>query len=214
MPQVWKTEPLCEDERDSSSSDEEYLYSTSKDMSKVPTVNVRVNDVDIEMIVDTGASMDILDESAFQTINRNKEIALQPTTKRLFAYGSTDQLATIGQFGGTISFQDKRHETPIHVLKGNHGSLLSYKTAMALGILNLQVRHVQDDTTPHDKLCTKYPTLFQGIGQLKGVEVKLHIDEMVTPIAHAAAKTNSLSHSPEGRRRTAQPRRKGHHRPC
>ena len=70
-------------------------------------------------------------------------------------------------------------KSPIHVLKGNHGSLLSYKTATALGIINLQVRHVQD-TTPHDMLCTKYPTLFHGI---EGVEVNLHIDERVTPVA-------------------------------
>ena len=170
-------------EGDSSSSDEEYLYSTSKDKSKVPTADVRVNDVEIEMIVDTGATTDVLDESTFHKVNHNKEIALQPTTKHLFAYGSNEQLATIGQFSGTISFQDQQHESPIHVLKGNHGSLLSYKTATALGIINLQVRHVQDDTTPRDMLCTKYPTLFNGIGQLKGVEVKLHIDETVTPVA-------------------------------
>ena len=100
-----------------------------------------------------------------------------------YAPGSNEQLAMIGQFSGTSSFQDQQHESPIHILKGNHGSLLSYKTATALGIINLQVRHVQDDTTPHDMLCTKYPTLFHGIGQLKGVEVKLHIDETVTPVA-------------------------------
>ena len=120
--------------------------------------------------------MDILDESTFHKVNHNKEIALQPTTKRLFAYGSNEQLAMIGQFSGTISFQDQQHESPIHVLKGNDGSLLSYKTATALGIINLQVRHVQDNTTPHDMLCIKYPTLFHGIGQLKGVET-------VTPVA-------------------------------
>ena len=29
----------------------------------------------------------------------------------------------------------------------------------------------------------KYPTLFQGIGKLRGVEVKLHIDEKINPVA-------------------------------
>ena len=40
-------------EPDSSSSDNEYLYSTSKEKSKIPTVNLKVNNVPIEMIVDT-----------------------------------------------------------------------------------------------------------------------------------------------------------------
>ena len=71
----------------------------------------------------------------------------------------------------------------IHILKGNSGSLLSCKTATALGILNLQVRQVQDDTSLQHKLSTKYPTLFHSIGKLKDVEVKLHIDQTVAPIA-------------------------------
>ena len=77
-------------ESDSSSSDEEYLYPTNKDKSKIPTVNVKVNDVEIEMIVDTGTSTNILDEDTFRQINCNNDAVLQPTTKRLYAYGSTD----------------------------------------------------------------------------------------------------------------------------
>ena len=137
------------------------------------------------MIVETGASTDILDEDTFTQINRNKEITLQSTTKRLFAYGSTDQLAAMGQFNSTISFRDNQRDVPIHVLKGSHGSLLSYKTATALGIVNLQVRHVQD-TPLHAKLSAKYPTLFRGIGKLKDVEVKLHINQTVAPVAQQA----------------------------
>ena len=68
----------------------------------------------------------------------------------------------------------------MHVLKGNNGSLLSYNTAKALRIVNLHVRHI---TSPHNKLFEKYPTLYKGIGQLKDVKVKLHIDNTVTPVA-------------------------------
>ena len=121
------------------------------------------------MIVDTGASTDILDEDTFRQINHNNDIVLQPTTKRLFAYGSTDQLPMMGQFNGTISFRGNQHGVTIHILKGSHGSLLCYKTATTLGILDLQIQHVQDRTSLHDKLSMKYPTLFQGIGKLKDV---------------------------------------------
>ena len=127
--------------------------------------------------------MDILDEDTFSQINCVNAITLQPTTKRLFAYGSTNQLVTMGQFNGTISFQHNQYDVPIHVLKGNKGSILSCKTATALGILNLHVRYVQDSTSLQEKLSTKYPTLFHGIGKLRDVEVRLHIDQTVAPVA-------------------------------
>ena len=90
---------------DSSGSDEGYLYSTSRDKSKIPTVNVKVNDVEIEMIVDTGASTDILDEDTFSQVNRNNVIALQPTAKGIWL---ADQLEAMGQFNSTIAFHDQK----------------------------------------------------------------------------------------------------------
>ena len=52
-----------------SSSDDGYLYSTGKDRSKIPSVNVKINDTDVEMIVDTGAPTDIIDEPTFEKVN-------------------------------------------------------------------------------------------------------------------------------------------------
>ena len=175
-----------EESDEASSSDEEYLYMTDRRTSKVPTVKVRVNDVEVEMIVDTGASTDILDEVTFQQIHRRNSIVLQPSSKRLFAYGSTDKLQTAGQFNGFIAYQSNQCVATIHVLKGNHGSLLSCKTATALGILDVHIKQVQEHTSLQDQLCAKYPSLFRGIGKLKSVEVKLHIDQTVKPVAQQA----------------------------
>ena len=41
----------------------------------------------------------------------------------------------------------------------------------ALGIVNLQVSYICDHTLPQERLPSKYPTLIQGIGKLRGVEV-------------------------------------------
>ena len=43
-----------------------------------------------------------------RVFNHDGRIALQPTTKRLFTYGSTDQLAMIGQFSGNGSWYSHR----------------------------------------------------------------------------------------------------------
>ena len=43
---------------------------------------------------------------------------------------------------------------------------------MYLSILNIHIRN----THTYEQLFRQYPALFEGIGKLKGVEVKLHID--------------------------------------
>ena len=130
------------------------------------------------MIVDMGASTDILDEATFEKVNHLKHIELQPPTKRLFAYGSESQLKVLGKFEATIEFKGCCHTSTIHVLKGNHGSLLSYKTAADLGVVDVQVNKVADHNPPkHNMLVQQYPSLFKGIGKLEGEQVKLHIDK-------------------------------------
>ena len=74
-------------------------------------------------------------------------------------------------------------------MKGNSGSLLSYKTAYALDLIRVEINTVQKNDNvlvTVDDLETKYPSLFRGIGKLKNFEVKLHIDENIQPVAQAA----------------------------
>jgi len=73
-----------------SSSDDEYMYALSftSPVSKVPTVSVNINNILIDMIIDTGASIDILDESAYEKVRLHDNTLLTPSPKRLFAYGS------------------------------------------------------------------------------------------------------------------------------
>ena len=171
-----------------SSSDDEYLYTMNHGSNgpKIPRVSIKIGDVVVEMVIDTGATTDILDEATYHNIHQNEDTELQPTTKRLFAYGSDSQLTILGKFDTTIAFKDKYKDTTIHVVQGSHGSLLSYKTAMDLGILDLHVNHVSDTVPVHEQLCRQYSGIFNGIGRLKGVEVKLHIDQSVPPVAQRA----------------------------
>ena len=102
-------------DQSSPSSDDEYLYTLDQDSttnSKTPLVNVKVNGVHIEMIVDTGASTDILDEDSFAKINQCQTIELQPPTKRIFAYGSQSQLTVLGKFDAAVEFENN-HTTSL-----------------------------------------------------------------------------------------------------
>ena len=79
----------------------------------------------------------------------------------------------------------KSIQTIIHVIQGNNGSLLSYRTACNLGLIHVTVKHICDRPRVCDMLVQNYPKLFEGIGKLKNAEVTLHIDESVPPVAQA-----------------------------
>ena len=96
------------------------------------------------------------------------------------------------------------------MVQGTHnvGSLLGLRSATALGILRIVNRVACDNSqkrernsnmkkqdpsvrqtestspvTSVDSLIVEYDDLFHGIGKLKGVQVKLHIDDQVQPVA-------------------------------
>ena len=179
---------LAAQEEPASNSDDEYLYTMNYDSNapKIPKASIKISDVVVEMVIDTSPTTDILDEATYRNIHQNEDTELQPTTKRLFAYGSDSQLTLLGKFDATITSKDKHKVTTIHVVQGNHGSLLSYMTAMDLGILDFHVNHVSNTVPVHKQLCHQYAGIFNGIGKLKGVEVKLHIDQSVPLVAQQA----------------------------
>ena len=76
-----------------SSNDDEYPYTMNhgSNAPKIPKASVKISDIVVEMVIDTGATTDILDEATYRNIHQNEDTELQPTAKRLFAYGSASR---------------------------------------------------------------------------------------------------------------------------
>ena len=53
-------------------------------------------------------------------------------------------------------------------------------------MIYFHINRVTGEKPKHERLIQQYPNLFKGIRNLKGVEIKLHIDEEVTPVAQQA----------------------------
>ena len=179
-----------ENHHETDSSEEEYLFTCmNKADGKMPKVKVKINDIPITMIVDTGASLDIIDEVTFHQLQQKTDIQLGRASTKLFAYGSDEQLPLLGKFTTVVETSRKLTPACLHVVKGNFGSLMSYKTASALDLVRVEINTVQKNDNvlvTVDDLEQKYPLLCRGIGKLKNFEVKLHIDENVQPVAQAA----------------------------
>ena len=180
-----------ESHQESDRSGEENIFTCEKKAdSKMTKVTVKINDIPIKMIVDTGASLEIIDEVTFHPLKQKTSIHLGHTSTKLSAYGSNKQLQLRGK-KFTIVIETNRKLTPacLHFVKGNSGSLMSYKTASVLDLIRVEINTVQNNDNvlaTVDDLEQKYPSIFRAIGKLKNFDVKLYLDESVQLVAKAA----------------------------
>ena len=170
----------------SNESEDEYVFTLGPNQNKirVPEASVEVNGVYVNVLIDTGALTDILDEATFSTINKAQQTKLQPDSCKIFSYGANSRLTTLGKFTAIVKVNGRQTTTTFHILKGTYGSLLSFHTASEIGLVDVNLRRTTStmDIT-QSALMRQYPSIFQGVGQLKDYEVKLHIDKSVTPVA-------------------------------
>ena len=85
-----------------------------------------------------------------------------------------------GTFNCVISAGKRSTWADVIVIEGHVTSLLGHDTAVKLGILNvgLNIATVSSEMSWQDK----YPQVFDGVGKQKDRQVRLHIDESVTPV--------------------------------
>ena len=89
----------------SNESEDEYVFTLGPNQNKtrVPETSVEVNGVHVNVLIDTGASTDILDEATFSTINKAQQTKLQPDSCKIFSYGANSRLTTLGKFTAIVN---------------------------------------------------------------------------------------------------------------
>ena len=185
-----------------SSSDDEYLYSlgegkhyTTKSKVKSPKIIVKIRDTPTEVMIDTGASVDIIDEDAFSRLQNNSSkksrppISLRKTKTKVYGFGAGKPLPIIGRFDVEIESSSCIVPTTVYVMQGKFGSLLSYETALALELVKLTINATDNqkpetqEETKLQQLLDEYDDRFHGVGKLEHCQVHLHIDKNVKPTA-------------------------------
>ena len=164
------------------SSDDEYTYNISTKGNRTPTTRLQLNNKMITVTVDTGSSVNIMDEKTYRIIG-------QPPLRtrkmpRLLPYGGSPDLHVKGACQITVEKNGKMAVEQFYLVKGNYGTLLGYKTAHDLDIVRIVHNIGNGDNTEE-----KYPGIYSGIGELKGRTVKLHINENVKPVAQKGRRT-------------------------
>ena len=128
---------------------------------------------------------------------RGGNARLLECNKRVYAYASVELLQLKGKYSFNVRVPQthKSLNNEFYVMCGKAATLLGRKASELLGVLRVGVYinscDVKSDdmenlASPIDRkalLRTKFPKVFQGLGKLKGYQLKLHIDENVQPVA-------------------------------
>lgn len=168
---------------DNSDSEDAYVFTVINQEQMQPHCQVDLEGHKIEMMIDSGANVNLLDEATYKKINEHCSKPLKPSNQKIFAYGSATPLPLLGIFSSEIRTQSSSLNARLHVIKGNTGNLMSYKTATKLGLIKISVNNTNATakSISFDPLQQEFQCLFDGIGKVKDKIVKLHIDPNITP---------------------------------
>ena len=196
-----------QNESDQESLEEDYVYTISKEIKGKAHTTIKINGQDVLFLVDTGATVDIIDSVTYEKLK--KKGSLQRSSTKIYAYGFQTPLPLKGQFQATLESKKRYATSQLYVIDGAAGNLLSAKTAQDLALVQLintisgvhaMEKPKQESTTSREtkpevkesvpqskdpkiqEILNKYCTVFQGQGKLENQKIKLHIRDNVKPV--------------------------------
>ena len=167
----------------SSSSEDEHVYvigNVHGDM-RHPRSAVTVNGQCVELLIDSGSNVNLLDKFTFDRIGTN--LILRAVTKKIHSYGSNEPLPVLWKVTADVVSGKKLISATFYIVEGIHGCLLGYDTCTELGLLH--ITNAVSSTLVENHIASQYPELFEGLGKLNGTKIKLHSDTEVKPTSQS-----------------------------
>lgn len=179
-----KVHTLEETQTQNSDEDSDYSWSITDKSGKraCPVFNVTINGVDTEILADSGASVNILSMQDFEKFPKKPDLI--PHDNRVYPYGHKKPLEIKGKFVTTISSDKATCSATVIVCEHSSRSLLSWDTSKALKLIDTVniIDRQQTELPAIKKLKEEYKDIFTGLGKLKDVKIKLHIDRSVPSV--------------------------------
>ena len=158
---------------------------------------INIGSKEINMLIDCGSTLNILlDEKTYKTFNPVHWNNLTQKYLHIIANTSLEALGTCKAY--TTAF-DKALICKFYVVKGHGGDLLGKESAEQFNLLRVgspekvintlsyskQSKEDVKENVNHPSLqavLDKHKDVFRGMVKLKNYQLKLHIDESVTPV--------------------------------
>ena len=97
--------------------------------------NYKIGGGALAHLVDTGASINVLDQASYNNLNEKPRLVQCNT--RYYGYACATHIHVKGQFNARLSFKGTTVTSSYIVVDGSAGCLLSYHTANSLGIIGM-----------------------------------------------------------------------------
>ena len=183
---------VSEDQCQSSeTSDEEILAvfstATSKSASEPMSVIVQVNQRELTMEVDTGASVSLISEATYKQLWQDNCPKLNRTTVKLRTY-SGEMLVVLGSITVDINYRSQEAQLPLLVVAGNGPSLLGKNWLQKIRLNWTELLHkVENEESALEEILLKHSEVFkEGLGLVKGYSAQIHVDPKSPPKFHKA----------------------------
>ena len=174
------------------SRDDAFYVFTASTSECFETLELCINDKIVNVIVDSGASCNLMSEHVFHSLTEGKA-PLAECDKHVYAYTHSKPLDLKGSCMLRVTVPQTKISAvaEFYIVPGQAATLLGRKTSETLAILkvginvnncNANIDHAQ----PPDKkaaLRVQFPKIFEGLGKLKGYQLKLHQDDSIPPVA-------------------------------
>ena len=184
-----KTKYMVDTQNDDSGP--EYAFAVGD--KRQEKIEVIIGGCTLSMIVDSGASTNIIDKQTWEWLKRNKvKCKSERSDKKLYAYASQTPLDVVGTFSCEVSAGKNTANAEFCVIKGKGDPLLGRNTATSFGVLKIGIDIAAVGTSSQtigEALQEKYPEVFSGVGKLKDRTVQLHIDPNVKPVVQPIRRT-------------------------
>lgn len=115
-------------------------------------VNVGIQGTQIVALVDTGSPVYIIDEHALNQLAIKPQ--LDSCRTRFFGYTADEPIPVLGQFTSRMEYRGRSTPAAFIVVKGQHESLISFKTALDLAIIHINAKATQQQRPISGKLTT------------------------------------------------------------
>lgn len=173
----------CVETDDQDTGNRNYAFVVEDD-SNTERVTFDVGGVDLLLLIDSGASSNIVDENTWEMLKSKKIkcVSTKAVNKLLYTYSSKVPLPVMGVFKCHVKLGKCDTEAEFTVIQGQGEPLLGRKTAIELGVLRVGT-NIAAVTDVKSEIQRQYPKLFKGVGKLNTKQISLHIDESITPVA-------------------------------
>ena len=171
-----KSVKKVQDEENDSDTEMYTVFKSKTDKEKPYQVSLELDGVEIEMEVDTGASLTVISEDTLKQVKKRAYLPLQKGTRRLKTYtGQEIPVAGVCKFD--VSYKGRPSETlEVVVVKGQGPNLLGRDWLKHIKLEWAEILHVHQDQTLNEILKEAEDVFDEKRGTINGVKAKIVLD--------------------------------------